>query len=146
MQTVLYESLGLDEIELVDLSSAGGQQYTCTNCLTEQEVLVLYCPDRPPYSLGSTVFAFQLFYASRSIVVQAKQNLPIEVLAVEGINPLNNPESIYSGDYLLEREIHILTRQEASTEVESLVNYLLSEPGQRMLMESGFLPLTQATT
>ncbi len=143
MQTILYGKLGLNETELVDLSSAGGRQYTCPGCLTEQDVLVTYCPDRPPYRRGSTNFVFQLFYASRSISGQAKQNLPIEVMAVDGIDPLNNPGAIYDGSYLLSREIHLLTRQEASSEAEDLVDYLLSESGQKLLTDNGFLPLTQ---
>jgi ABC-type phosphate transport system substrate-binding protein len=137
---VLYQSLGLDENSLLSsIHSFTDPQYD-----QEEEILAYeYNGSGYASSLNAPAFAFKLGFASRQVMTIAPQHVPVDVLPIDGINPLTSPQSVYDGTYPMSREIHILVRQNSSADVMQLVQYLESSVGQQALAEAGFLPLLQ---
>lgn len=143
-QAVVFDVLGLSEADLahpaVELIS---ERYTL-----EEEVIAMYFLINPLLDEEESrlEFGFDLVVASRQVAIRALEHeFGLRALAVEGIDPLNaNPQAIYDGSYPFSREIHLLTRPDASAEVEALVDWLLSPQGQDAIAAStAFLPLPQ---
>ena len=137
-QTALFEKLDLNEQEI---ATAGAGSLVSPDLNTEEEVLSFQYREGPPHAAGGSDFVFKLGFASRRVTSKALERLPISVVPVDGIDPIEDPGSIYDGRYPLSREIHILTQENPSPEVDELVEFLLSEGGQQVLENAGYLPL-----
>jgi phosphate transport system substrate-binding protein len=84
-----------------------------------------------PYSIG----AFSLAYA-------ISHRLPVHRLSLNEIEPTS--ENLKTGQYLMSRTIGIIWNKNASEPTQSLVRYALSQPGAKILEQSGFVSLTPA--
>jgi phosphate transport system substrate-binding protein len=69
------------------------------------------------------------------------ERLPVAVVTVDGINPVDQPEAVYSGKYRLSRKVHLLTRQDPPAPAKQLADFFLSDEGQSVIKEAGYLPL-----
>jgi hypothetical protein len=137
-QTVLFQALGLDEKDI----TANCYSFTTPDLYREEEVLSYEYMPGVPYStdMGND-FTFKLGFASLRTAIIAMLHIPVKVVAIDGIDPVENPAAIYDGSYPLSRKIHILTKADPSPEAEKLVQYLLSADGQALIESKGYLPL-----
>ncbi len=137
-QTLLYQKLGLDEDVI---AGAWNNQFTDPKLDAEEEVLSIEYMPGAPYDAGSGDFTYKIGAVSRRVIPVAMQHVPIKVISINGIDPLQDTEAIYNGEYPLSREIHVVTRTDCSPSVSQLVSYLLSPVGQKALSDAGYLPL-----
>jgi len=137
-QSVLYQSMGLDENSLLEPRTS----FTSPRYDKEEEVLSYeYNSSYYSFENGLQGFSFKLGFASRRVMTIAQYHIPVNVLAIDGIDPLASPQSVYDGTYKLSREIHLLIRDDSSSEVIQIAQYLESEAGQQALAEAGYLPV-----
>lgn len=137
-QTLLYQTLGLDE-KLI--AKTWNKQFADPSLDAEEEVLALEYPDSAPFTSSSGDFPFKIGFFSRRVIPIALQHCPIDVVSIDGINPMEDTQAIYNGTYVLSRKIEVITRQNASLATQQFVNYLLSQSGQQTLKNAGYLPL-----
>jgi len=136
-QTALCQDLGMDEKEL----SAPWTTFMSPTLDLEEELLSFEYKTDGPYAPGSGSFVFKIGFASRRVMTIAPQHIPVKVLSIDGINPIDNTQAIYDGTYPLSRQIHLLVRQDSSAETIKLVDYLQSDAGQKLIAQAGYLPL-----
>ena len=137
-QTVLFRSLGLDEDKLL----AGTTSFTCQQYKIEEEVLSYeYTGSVYGQTSGIQDFAFKLGFASRRAMTVAPEHVPVKVIAIDGIDPLVNPNAVYDGTYKLSRRVHLLVSEHAAPAVTRLAEFLVSEPGQKLIAGAGYLPV-----
>jgi ABC-type phosphate transport system substrate-binding protein len=137
-QTVLYQDLGLDEKSMLSERTS----FTSPKYNKEEEVLAYeYTGSNYGTVDGVQNFAFKLGFASRRVMTIAPQHVPVSVITIDGINPLTDSQSVYTGTYPLTRKIHILVRDNAPANATQLLKYLQSDAGQQMLATDGYLPL-----
>ncbi len=136
-QSVLYTSLGLDEAQIVEKANKS----TSPALNTEEQVLAVeYKPGRP-YKDGSPNFVFKIGFSSRRVAQIAMRHVPLRVLSIEGIDPLENNEAIYNGTYMFQRKIYLITAEESPDSINKFTIWLTSEGGQQIIADAGFLPL-----
>jgi phosphate transport system permease protein len=135
-QTLLYERLGLDEAEM---ANAWNHVYSNTNLTAEEEILSVEYRHGSPYDPGTSDFQFKIEFASRRVIPIAMQHIPIQVVSINSINPMTDITSVYSGSYPFSRKIHLVTRQNPSSDVDSIISSLLTPEGQDLLENIGFL-------
>ena len=63
----------------------------------------------------------------------------LRAIAYEGVAP--SDETVKAGSYPLSRELHLYTFGEARTETRAFIDFILSEEGQKIVAESGFVPV-----
>jgi hypothetical protein len=139
-QTVLYQAVGLNDTQVAKL---WGNNFSYTDKDAEEEYLAMSYKNIDSFSAGGGDFAYLLTFASRRVTQIAMQHIPVKVVAIDGVDPLANPESVYDGTYPLARKIHLLLPQNGSQAANSFKDYLLSPAGQKALTEIGYLPLPQ---
>lgn len=139
-QTYLYQVLGLDENMI---AQALNNQFSSPKYNSEEEVLAQEYPSGGLFDVGAGDFAYKLGFVSRRVIPIALQNVPINVVSIDGIDPMNNTQAIYDGSYLLSRKIHLISQENPSPATEHLINYLISADGQQVLKDIGYLPLPQ---
>jgi uncharacterized protein YceK len=137
-QTVLFQNLGLNEAEI----TSGWNTFTSPKLSVEEEVLSFEYQPGAPYSAGTADFPFKIGLASRRVMLVAPKHVPVRALSIDGIDPIENTQSIYNGTYPLSRKIHLLTRDTASLKTAELVNFLKSDEGQQLITEAGYLPIS----
>jgi hypothetical protein len=140
LQTELLNRLGLPEpVPNENLS------FMLSHLESEEELLAqMFKIDPDLATPNSDRYSFDLLLQpfSRNVVVRALEHgFAIRSLKVDGIDPIDDPSSIYKGAYPLSRRIHVLTADPAPEAAAALVNYLLSTEGQKKLAEIEFLPL-----
>jgi ABC-type phosphate transport system substrate-binding protein len=133
-QTSLYDALGISEQEV---SNTWNGSFTSPNLAYEEEI-VAYA-----YKDVTAVTAFQLGFASRRVALLALKHAPVQVISINGIDPVEEPQAIYNGTYPLSRKIHLLTTDNASQNINDFVDYMLSPWGQAVIESAGYLPLAQ---
>jgi hypothetical protein len=139
-QTVLYRSLGLDE----DVIISKFIRYPINQKLNLEEEVLSYQYSQSIYyakKYGPQNFAFQLGFASRRVMPIALKHVPVKIVSIDGINPLENPQSVYDGTYVFSRKIHLLIPQKSPPAALKIAEYLLSQEGQQMIADSGYLPV-----
>jgi ABC-type phosphate transport system substrate-binding protein len=136
-QTLLYQDLGLNQSAIAKTWN----QFTDPSLDAEEEMLSVEYPNSAPFTSGSGDFAFKIGFVSRRVIPVALQHCPIDVVSIDGINPMTDSQAVYDGTYLLSRKIEIITRQNCSPATQQFVNYLLSTAGQQTLSNAGYLPL-----
>jgi ABC-type phosphate transport system substrate-binding protein len=137
-QTSLYQSLGLNENDLLESKTS----FTSARYNKEEEVLAYeYTGTAYSSEYGAQDFPFKLAFASRRVMTIAPLHVPLKVLPIDGIDPLANPAAVYDGSYKLTRKIHFLVRQNSAGDVLKLAQFLQSSDGQKMLAGAGYLPL-----
>ncbi len=144
-QTHLYRLAEVDEQAVMEKYGVHTQPNLET---TEMEMLKdEYWNDYPYTSLEkraspdmATNFSFKMGFVSRraASAALASGDVPIRVVAVEGMDPLENEDAVYDGSYPLSRTIQLVTRGDAAD--SGLADYLLSSAGQQILEDAGFLP------
>ena len=139
-QVALLQKLGYSESALNNPSVG-----LAPNILDSEEELISFRFRVDPQAarpISSRPFDFFVAIDSRRIALRAIQHgFDVQVLAVDGINPLGDPNLIYSGVYPLSRKIHLLTRQPAPPAARALVQFLLSPAGQLLIARASYLPL-----
>ena len=120
--------------------SAPWTTFTSPTLNLEEELLSFEYKTDGPYALGAGNFVFKIGFASRRVMTIAPQHIPVKVLSIDGINPIDNTQAIYDGTYPLSRQIHLLVRQNSSVKTMKLVDYLQSDAGQKLISEAGYLP------
>jgi len=87
-------------------------------------------------------FKFSALFASRRVTLRAQQHdFYVSALAMDGVDPLGDPQSIYSGKYLLSRKIYLVTREPSEKDAQALLDFYLSEQGQNLIAKALYLPL-----
>lgn len=137
-QTLLYQKLGLNEDEIAE---TWNNQFTEPKLDAEEEVLSIEYVPGAPYDAGSGDFTYKIGAVSRRVIPVAMQHVPIKVISINGIDPLEDTEAIYNGKYPFSRKIHIVTRTDCPASVSQLKSYLLSPAGQKALVNAGYLSL-----
>lgn len=140
-QSVVFKALGLDEGALPSSRAGSDESKQASYEKGEEEVVlsVRYRPG-PPNSIGGSSFEFRISICSFRVAKIAPKHIPVRVLAVEGVDPVVHPATLYSGSYPLTRKIYVLTREGAPPEVEALAHHLTSAEGQRLVEKAGHLP------
>ena len=98
----------------------------------------------PQMANAISVYPFDFFIrqASRRVTLRAMQHgFLLKALGIEGINPLVDPKLIYNNVYPLSRKIYIVTTQPVTPDAKKFIDYLLSQPGQKLIAAEEFLPL-----
>ena len=62
-----------------------------------------------------------------------------KVISLDGVQP--TMENIKNGTYPLARELYFITLGEPSTGAKVFIDYVLSEEGQKIAIENGFIPV-----
>lgn len=65
------------------------------------------------------------------------QNDKIKLLAVDGVEP--NIDTIRSGEYPMASEFYAITAGSDNPNIESFLEWILSEEGQQLVEETGFV-------
>jgi len=136
-QTVLYDVMGLNEVAILEAVD----HFTAETMVTEAEVLSKEYKVDPPYIRRSGDFMFKLGFASRCVTQAAVTRIPVRVVAIDGMDPLRNPEFVYSREYPFVRDLTVLYGSEVSGAAGSLVEWALSAEGQAAIAQAGYLPL-----
>jgi hypothetical protein len=137
-QTFLYQKLGLDESEI---AKAWNNQFADPKLNSEEEILSVEYPNGPPYVVGSGDFAYKIGFVSRRVIPVAMEHVPIKVISIDGIDPMQDTQAIYNGTYPLSRKIYLVTRENCSQAATQFVNFMLSAEGQQALTQAGYLPV-----
>lgn len=58
---------------------------------------------------------------------------------VDGVSP--SSETVYDGTYTLQRNLILVTKGEPQDKVQFFLNWIVSEQGQKILENAGFIPL-----
>ena len=142
-QSALFGVLGLPEGDTV---SAGNNLFLPRFLESEEELVSFrYSKGPAPAPIGSEQFGYQMAVLSRRVTIKAiEHGFRLRALAIDGIDPVQDPAVIYDGTYPMPRKIHLLTRTNASPDASALAALLLSPEGQQAVAASGFLPLAPA--
>lgn len=97
--------------------------------VTESNGNMVTMVTQTPYSVG---------YASLAVLDRLFANGG-KTLTVDGIE--NTPANVYSGTYPISRPLNVVTVGDPVGEQEVFLEYLLSERGQDLVRETGYLPL-----
>ena len=89
---------------------------------------------------GRAAIGFNVFYHTKVMY----ENEHIRILKVEGVQP--NRESIMSGEYPLDTYYYAAVREgtPAGHPARQLIDFVLSDEGQRLMGESGYVPVREA--
>ncbi|MCB9127871.1 MAG: substrate-binding domain-containing protein [Ardenticatenales bacterium] len=79
--------------------------------------------------------AYSVYYYVTQMVEQPNMRL----LAIDGVMP--SPESLADGSYPLRSEVLAVRRRSPSATVRELYEWLLSDEGQSLVAESGYVPI-----
>ena len=132
-QSALYQALGLDETAITSAAETKG--FTAVGSDTEEQVL------GSQYQIAATGdFVFKIGFSSLRTAKLAVKNLSVNVVSIDGVDPVATPQSVYDGTYPLSRKIHLLTGENCS-ETDGLAEFLLSPEGQKVVQDAGYLPL-----
>jgi len=77
-------------------------------------------------------------YASLAVLGRLRESGG-RVMTVDGIE--NSPETVYSGTYPIARPLNLITFGEPNAEMQIFIDFLLSERGQEIVRDTGYLPL-----
>ena len=92
------------------------------------------------YDNGENAIGYSYYYYATTIFETIDEEISnkIKLLAVDGVKPSN--ETIKNGEYTLNTAYYIVTRKgDTSEEAQKLVNAMLSEEGQRVAEEAGYV-------
>lgn len=141
-QTVIFQQLGLS---LTDLQRPDVKLDFVPKYFDSEEELISWRFEIDPMQakeVSGRDFNFYILMASRQVTVRAiEHEFSLRPLAVDGIDPLEDVEAVYRGEYPFARRIRLLTIAQARPEVRSFVEFLLSPQGQRLIADARFLPL-----
>jgi len=89
---------------------------------------------------GRAAIGFNVFYHTKVMY----ENENIRILQVDGVEP--SRDSIMSGEYPLDTFYYAAVRTDtpASHPARQLIDYILSDEGQRLMGESGYVPVREA--
>lgn len=133
--TVAYRAKGTGSEELLSqlLLSGGKVPELPISKALQSTKLVLDASNEDPETIGFSVFA----YASNM-----QRDGQIKVLAVDGVLP--EPGRVANGSYPLTTPIYVVTRADLApdSELVKLRNWLTAMPGQKLLAEAGYMPIS----
>ena len=66
-------------------------------------------------------------------------NETVKALTIDGVEP--SVDTILSGEYTVSRPFNIATGAEVSEVAQDFINFILSEQGQAVIMENGYIPV-----
>ena len=92
------------------------------------------------YDNGENAIGYSYYYYATTIFETIDEEISnkIKLLAVDGVKPSN--ETIKNGEYTLNTAYYIVTRKgDTSESAQKLVNAMLSEDGQRVAEEAGYV-------
>lgn len=92
------------------------------------------------YDNGENAIGYSYYYYATTIFETIDETISskIKLLAVDGVKPSN--ETIKSGEYSLNTAYYIVTRKgDTSEDAQKLVNAMLSEEGQNVAEEAGYV-------
>lgn len=95
-----------------------------------------------PNDLGYTVYYYAKTFLDMSAVFRWSPGPHFKLVAIDGITPTD--ETIAKGAYRLREPVYAVIRQDAPPAVTALHDWLSSPDGQRLVAESGYLPIAGA--
>lgn len=105
-----------------------------------QSALVKFMRDIPLKENTSNVFGKSLGFSFRYFVTGLSGKHGIKILAVDGVYP--DRENISSGSYPVTMDFYAVYRKDNDNEnVPKVIQWILSEEGQRLIEESGYSSL-----
>ncbi|MCB5950677.1 substrate-binding domain-containing protein [Enterococcus sp. BWT-B8] len=126
--------------------NSGSQTTMLTKVMEGQE---LPAPMKEEYAAGmgsiiSGVAAYRNYssavgYSFRFYATDMKSDKGIKLLAVDGIEP--SKENIQDGSYPFTVEVYGITAGTANENTQKLLDWLLTNQGQRLVEESGYVPV-----
>jgi len=133
--TVAYRAKGTGSEELLSQLLLGGAkvpELPISKALQSTK-LVLDASNEDPETVGFSVFAY---------ATNMQRNGQIKVLAVDGVLP--EPSHVANGMYPLTTPLYVVTRVDlaADNELAKLRAWLVAMPGQRLLAEAGYMPIS----
>ncbi len=78
-------------------------------------------------------------YSYRFYSTEMVQNNKIKLLSIDGVYP--SEENIRNGSYPIANNFYAVTRSDASENTKKLVEWILSEEGQRLIELTGYTPM-----
>ena len=66
-------------------------------------------------------------------------NETVKALTIDGVEP--SVDTILSGEYIVSRPFNIATGAEVSEVAQDFINFILSEQGQAVILENGYIPV-----
>lgn len=66
-------------------------------------------------------------------------NETVKALTIDGVEP--SVDTILSGEYTVSRPFNIATGAEVSEVAQDFINFILSEQGQAVILENGYIPV-----
>jgi phosphate transport system substrate-binding protein len=89
------------------------------------------------YTNNTNALGFSFRFFTQEMMTEHR----IKLLSIEGVQP--SPESIASGEYPLSSSFYAVTRRDnTNTNVDRLLEWLLSEEGQTLIARTGYAPLS----
>jgi hypothetical protein len=139
-QSALFSALGLPEGAIV---SAGHNLFLPKFLESEEELVSFrYSRGAPPAWSSNEQIPFQMAVLSRRVTRKAiDHGFRLRVVAIGGLDPVQDPATVYDGTYPLSRKIHVLLRSDAPPAAVTFADFFSSAEGQQAVADSGFLPL-----
>ena len=81
-------------------------------------------------------------YTFRYYSNEMVRNEEIKLLAIDGVEPTKN--TIRTNSYPITSQFYIVTRGEAEGNVQALIDWVLSEQGQELIEQAGYVPIISA--
>ena len=96
--------------------------------------------EKPVKKLYGALFGKAIGFSFRYYVDGINKNPDVKMLSVEGVYP--DAENISSGDYPLSSCFYaIYLKDNDNSNIESVIDFCLSEKGQEIIEKSGYIPL-----
>jgi phosphate transport system substrate-binding protein len=92
-----------------------------------------------PSDLGYTVYYYAKTFLETARGALGSPGPHFKLIAIDGVEPTD--ETIARGAYRLREPVYAVTRQDAPPAVAALHDWLSSAGGQRLVAESGYLPV-----
>jgi ABC-type molybdate transport system substrate-binding protein len=141
-QAFLLQKLDYDQVDL----KRPGLGFTTPNIGSEEEWVSSRFDIAPGMeeAVSSWPFNFFLMPVSRQVSVRAVQHgFSVHALSIDGVDPLSDPQVIYTGDYPLARTIWVVAKKPVSPQAADFIQYLVSPQGQTLIKNASYLPLPQ---
>ena len=95
-----------------------------------------------PNDIGYTVYYYAKTFLEAARVAWGGPGPHFKLIAIDGVEPTD--ETIAKGAYRLREPVYAVIRQDAPRAVAALHDWLSSADGQRVVSESGYLPVREA--
>jgi hypothetical protein len=94
-----------------------------------------------PNDIGYTVYYYAKTFLEAAGLARGGPGPHFKLIAIDGVEPTD--ETIAKGTYRLRKPVYAVIRQDAPRPIAALHDWLSSADGQRVVSESGYLPILE---